>query len=207
VAQTTLPAASAITASNNFFNSNPPQRVAGPPFNSATALQNGTAANTVFWYTGENGATPARQTAIALVGPSTQISYGMRANEQAIGALVANVAALATTTYAPANANAAVSYSALTQRVGANLSPQQGAQNFTDIVVDIANAKTAAQNADAVNQQTKSTLTDMLQKIEGVSTDQIGAQILAVQTSLQASLSTTARLSQLSLVNYLSGTG
>jgi flagellar hook-associated protein 3 FlgL len=207
VAQTTLPAASAIAASNNFFNSNPPQRVAGPPFNSATALQNGTAANTVFWYTGENGATPARQTAIAQVGPSTQISYGMRANEPAIGALVANVAALATTTYSPANTNAAASYSALTQRVGANLAPQQGAQNFTDIVVDIANAKTAAQNADTVNQQTQSTLTDMLQKIEGVSTDQIGAQILAVQTSLQASLSTTARLSQLSLVNYLSGTG
>ena len=43
----------------------------------------------------------------------------------------------------------------------------------------------------------------MLQHIEGVSTDQIGAQILALQTSLQASLSTTARLSQLSLVNYL----
>jgi flagellar hook-associated protein 3 FlgL len=203
LAQTALPAASAVAAANNFFSANPPQRVAGPPFNSATALQNGTAADTVFWYTGESGATPARQTAIAQVGPSTTIAYGLRANEQAFSTLVANVAVLAATSYAPGNANAAASYAALTGRVSGNLGQQQGAQNIGDIDADIANAQVAAKNAQAVNQQTKSALTDMLQKIEGVSADQIGAQILALQTSLQASLSTTARLSQLSLVNYL----
>jgi flagellin-like hook-associated protein FlgL len=203
VAQTTLTAASAVAAANNFFSSNPPQRVAGPPFATATALQNGTAANTVFWYTGESGATPARQTAVAQVGPSTSISYGMRANEQAFSTLVANVAVLAATTYSPANTNASTSYSALTTRVGSNLSLQQGAQNISDVDADIANAQVIAKNAQSANAQTQSTLTDMLQGIEGVSTDQIGAQILAVQNSLQASLSTTARLSSLSLVNYL----
>jgi flagellar hook-associated protein 3 FlgL len=203
LAQTALPAASAVAAADNFFNSNPPQRVAGPPFNSATALQSGTAANTVFWYTGESGATPARQTALAQVGPAMSISYGMRASEQAIGTLVANVAVLAATSYSPGNANAAASYSALTGRVAANLSPQRGAQNISDIEADIANAQVTAGNAQTVNQQTKNTLSNMLQNIEGVSTDQIGAQILALQNSLQASLSTTARLSQLSLVNYL----
>ncbi len=44
----------------------------------------------------------------------------------------------------------------------------------------------------------------MLQSIEGVDQNEVGAQILSLQTSLSASLSTTARLSQLSLVNYLS---
>jgi len=203
LAQTTLPAASAVAAANNFFSSNPPQRVAGPPFNSATVLQNGTTANTVFWYTGESGATPARQTAIAQVGPTTTISYGLRANEQAFSTLVANVAVLAATSYAPANPNGAASYAALTSRVSSNLSIQQGAQNISDVDADIANAQVTAKNAQTVNQQTKSTLTDFLQKIEGVSTTQIGAQILSLQTNLQASLSTTARLSQLSLVNYL----
>ena len=203
LAQTTLPAASAVAAANNFFSSNPPQRVAGPPFNSATALQNGTTANTVFWYTGESGATPARQTATAQVGPTTSISYGLRANEQAFSTLVANVAVLAATSYAPANPNGAASYAALTSRVSSNLSIQQGAQNISDVDADIANAQVTAKNAQTVNQQTKSTLTDFLQKIEGVSTTQIGAQILSLQTNLQASLSTTARLSQLSLVNYL----
>ena len=206
LAQTELPAASAVAAANNFFGSQPPQRVAGPPFNTATALQNGTAADTVFWYTGESGATPARQSVVAQVGPSTTIAYGLRANEQAFTTIVANVAVLASTTYSPANPNAAASYAALTRRVGGNLSLQQGAQNIVDVDADIANAKTAATNAQTVNDQTKGALTDMLQQVEGVSNDQIGAQILALQNQLQASLSTTARLSQLSLVNYLGAT-
>jgi hypothetical protein len=207
LAQTALPAASALAAANDFFNSNPPQRVAGPPFNSATALQNGTSANTVSWYMGESGATPARQTALAQVGPSMTISYGMRASEQAIGSLVANIAALAATSYAPGNANAAASYSALTQRVAANLSGQPGTQTMSDIEADIANAQVISNNANAANQQTKTTLANLLQSIEGVSTEQIGAQILSLQNNLQASLSTTVRLSQLSLVNYLGATG
>jgi flagellin-like hook-associated protein FlgL len=207
LAQTELPAASAVAASNNFFSSNPPQRVLGPPFNSATALQNGTAADTVFWYKGESGATPARQTAVAQVGQSTTISYGMRASEQAFSTLVANVGALAATSYSPGNANAAASYSALTRRVVGNLDTQQGAQNISDVEAEIANAQVTAKNAQDVNTQTRSTLTEMLQKIEGVSSADIGAQILSLQNSLQASLSTTVRLSQLSLVNYLGASG
>jgi hypothetical protein len=207
LAKTELPAASAIAAANNFFSSNPPQRVVGPSFNSATALQNGTAADTVFWYKGESGATPARQTAMAQVGPTTTISYGLRANEQAFSTLVANVGALAATSYAPGNANAAASYSALTRRVVSNLDVQQGAQNISDVDADIANAQVTAKNAQTVNLQTRSTLTDMLQKIEGISSADIGTQILSLQNSLQASLSTTVRLSQLSLVNYLGSAG
>ncbi len=206
LAQTALPAASAVAAANNFFSSNPPQRVAGPPFNTATALQNGTPADTVFWYTGESGATPARQTATALVGPDQTISYGMRASEQAISSLVANVAVLAATSYSPANANASASYSALTQKVATNLGGQQGTQSIDDIEADLANAQVTAKNAQGVNQQTQSTLTDMLQGINGVSQTQIGAQILSLQNALQASYSTSVRLAGLSLVNYLSAT-
>jgi hypothetical protein len=43
----------------------------------------------------------------------------------------------------------------------------------------------------------------MLQSIEGVNQDQIGEQILTLQNSLSASLSVTARLAQVSLINYL----
>ena len=85
LAQTALPPASAMEAGNNFF-ANPPQIVvpgAGNNYSTAMSMTNGTSANTVMWYTGENGATPARQTATALVGQSTTVSYGMRANEQA----------------------------------------------------------------------------------------------------------------------------
>jgi flagellar hook-associated protein 3 FlgL len=202
LAQTALPAASAIAAADNFFSSNPPLRVSGVPA-TATALVAGTPANTVFWYTGESGATPPRQTATAQVGPGTTIAYGMRASEQAISTLVANVAALAATTYSPSNANAQASYDALSQKVTANLDPQSGVQQISDIAADLANAQTTMSNAGTLNTQTQSTLTDMMQSIDGVNQSQIGEQILTLQNSLSASLSVTARLAQLSLVNYL----
>ena len=51
--------------------------------------------------------------------------------------------------------------------------------------------------------QTQSVLTDLLDHIEGVPMEEVAAQILAMQTRLQASLQTTAMLFQTSLVNYL----
>ena len=203
LAQTALPAASAIAAANDFFNSNPPQRVAGPPFGSAVALVNGASANTVMWYTGETGSTPARSTALALVGPSTTVAYGVRANEAALSNIVANIAALAATSYSPTDPNAAASYSDLTQRVATNLNGQPGTQSLSNIQSDLANAQATINNAKSVNQQTQNTLTDMLQQIEKVSPDQVGAQILTLQTNLQASMEVTGLLSKLSLVNFL----
>jgi hypothetical protein len=202
LAQTALPAASAIAAANDFFNSNPPLRVSGTPA-SSTSLVAGTPANTVFWYTGESGATPVRQTALAQVGPSTTIAFGMRANEQAITSLVANVAVLAATTYSPSDPNAQTSYQALSQQVAANLDGPPGTQQINDIAADLVNAQTTMSNATNLNTQTQTTLTDMMQSIDGVNQNQIGEQILTLQNSLSASLSVTARLAQLSLVNYL----
>jgi len=202
LAQTALPAASAVAAANDFFSSNPPLRVSGTPATSMSLVA-GTSANTVFWYTGGSGSTPARQTATAQVGPSTTIAYGMQANEQAISALVANVAVLAATTYSASDPNAQASYQALSQKVAANLSSPSGTQSISDIEADLASAQTAITNATSLNTQTQTTLQGMLQNIEGVNQDQIGEQILTLQNSLSASLSVTARLSQLSLVNYL----
>jgi flagellar hook-associated protein 3 FlgL len=202
LAQTALPAASAIAAANDFFNSNPPLRVSGTPATS-TSLVAGTSANTVFWYTGESGSTPALQTALAQVGPSTTVAYGMRANEQAITSLVANVAVLAAASYSPSDPNAQTSYQALSQEVAANLDGQPGTQTISDIAGDLVNAQTSMSNATGLNTQTQTTLTDMMQSIDGVNQNQIGEQILTLQNSLSASLSVTARLAQLSLVNYL----
>ena len=202
--QTALPAASAMAAANDFFGSNPPQRVNGSPPDTSTALVNGTTANTVFWYTGENGSTPALQTATAQVGPTTTIDYGMRANEQALSTLVANVAVLAATTYSASDPNAQANYQALSQDVAANLDGQPGTQTISDIEADLANAQTTVSNAGTLNTQTQSTVQDMLQNIDGVNQNQIGEDILTLQNSLSASMSVTARLAQLSLVNYLS---
>jgi len=44
----------------------------------------------------------------------------------------------------------------------------------------------------------------MLQGIESVDQNKIGVEILTLQNNLSASMSVTARLAQISLVNYLS---
>ena len=202
IGSTSLSAASAMAASNNFFD-DPPQRVAGPPFATATALTNGTSANTVIWYTGEDGAGPARSTALARIDQSTTVAYGTRANEQGIRWMVQNIAALAATSYSASDANASASYSALNNRVYSALAVPNGMQSISDIQASLASAQNTMASAQTRHQQTSATVTDMLQSIEGVSTYEVGAQILSLQTSLSASLSTTARLAQLNLLNYL----
>jgi flagellin-like hook-associated protein FlgL len=206
LAATSLSAASAIAAGNDFFNvdaGNPPQRVSGPPFDTATALVAGTAADTVTWYTGELGTDPARASATARVDPSITVSYGTRANEEGIRWVVQNMAVLAAVTFSQSDPNAAARSSALNLRVGAALDVPAGIQKVEDIAAELAGAQVTLGAATDRHMQTKSTLADMLQQIEGVSNEDVAARIMALQTRLQASLQTTALLYETSLVDYL----
>ena len=202
IADTTLTTASAAAASDNFFD-NPPQRVSGPPFDSATTLVDGSDANTVKWYVGEDGATPARTTATARVDSSMTVNYGLRANESALRSAVQNIAMFAAVSFSASDPNANDNYRALRLGVASALDGGQGQQKVSDISAEIAAAQTSMDAAKTRHQQTSNMLTDLLQNIEGVSQEQVGAQILSLQTSLQASLQTTALLSKLSLVNFL----
>ena len=207
IAATSLTAASAVTAANEFFQDNPPLRVAGPPFTTATALVAGTSANTVSWYTGENGSTPARDTATAQIDSSLSISFGMRANEPALTTAVENLAVFSAMSFSASDPNASARYAALTQRLGTNLSIPNGSQTVSDIEDDIANAQTAVQTATTNQTQTTTTLQDMLQNIVGASSNQVGTQILDLQTRLQASLQVTALLAKTNLVSLLAPLG
>jgi flagellar hook-associated protein 3 FlgL len=206
LAGTSLTAASAIAASSDFFNAdanNPPQRVGGSsPFYAATGMVAGTAANTVIWYTGETGTDPARSTATAKIDQSLSVSYGARANEDALRTLVQNVATLAAVSISPTDPNGVGLSSELDQRLTANLGAP-GTQTVTDIESDLASAQTSLKAAKDRHQQANSTLNDFLQQIEGVSNEDVGAQLLTLQTRMQASMQVTSMLSQLSLVNFL----
>ena len=170
----------------------------------ATTLINGTPANTVFWYTGDNSVASIRSTATARIDANTTISYGTQANEQGLRMIVQNVATLAATTYSATDPNAAASYQALNSRVYSGLASTPGVQNISDIQTSLTNAQTAVQTLQNQHQQTTTMLDNMLQSIQGVDQTQVGAEILALQTRLSASLSATARLTQLTLVTYLS---
>jgi flagellar hook-associated protein 3 FlgL len=207
VAGTSLTAASAMAAANDFFDSDPPLRVGGPPFATATSLIDGTSANTVSWYTGETGSTPARSTATAQIDPSMTVDYGMRANEQALTTTVKNIAVMAAMSFSASNPNASGAYAALTQRVGDNLNIPNGSQTVQSIEADIAGAQTAMQTATANNTQTTATLQDMVQNIEGTDSNTVGTQILDLQTRLESSLEVTALLAKTNLVSLLAPLG
>ncbi len=130
------------------------------------------------------------------------VSYGARANEDGIRTLVQNFATLAAVTVSPSDPNATDLSAALNQRLSANLAAP-GTQTVTDIQIALAGAQTSISAAKSRHQQTTATLSDFLQQIEGVSNEEVGAQILALQTRMQASMQTTALLFQTSLVNYL----
>jgi flagellar hook-associated protein 3 FlgL len=206
LARTSLTAASAIAAGNDFFNidaANPPQRVAGPPFDSATALTAGTPANTVMWYTGEAGSDPARTTSTARIDQTLTVSYGVRANEEALRNTVKNIAVFATMKFSPTDPDAPARYQALQNRLGSSMQNAAGQQKISDISGDLATAQATLQQTKSRHDDTNLVLSNMLDSIEGISQEQVAAEILTMNTRLQASLQTTARLFQTNLVNYL----
>jgi flagellar hook-associated protein 3 FlgL len=205
VANTSLVAASAMEASSNFFDQ-PPQRVSVTPpgtFATATSLVAGTSANTVSWYTGGTTTGSARATQVAQIGPEQTVDYGIQANEQGIASQLQAIAAFAAFSVSPTSSNAAAQVSDMSASVAQALSTQPNQQSMQDIQTDLANAQTTMSTASSLQTQTQSSLQDMVSQIETVSPDQVASQILALQTSLQASYQTTSMLSQLSLVKFL----
>jgi hypothetical protein len=205
-AATTLSAASAEVAANDFFAgspSNPPVRVAGPPFNTATATTPGTAANTVIWYRGDDTSTSARGTATAQVDATQTVATGAQANEQAFRTMMAQFGALAAQSFPSGNQYSQDRYEAMVQRVHDNLTFPPGNQSIDNIGTELALATTAIQSAKERNGALKSLLQDNVDSVENASTEDVAASILALQTRLQASYQVTSILSQLSLTKYL----
>jgi hypothetical protein len=203
---TALRAASAMAAADNFFHTDathPPQRVPGPAFETAIGLVAGTAADTIMWYTGENGTDPARGTAIARVDPSIGVSYGLRANEEGPRWALQNIAVLAAVTFSSSDPDALAFSHALDERVGAALAVPAGTQRIEDIAAELAGAQATMAAAADRHRQTKATLGNLLEQIEGVSNEDVASKILALQTRLQGSLQATSLIFRTSLVNYI----
>jgi flagellin-like hook-associated protein FlgL len=180
----------------------PPLRVGGSPLNAATTLVSG-AANTVAWYTGEAGSGPARASSVARVDQTSSIQYGARANEQAIRSALQAVAAYAVVSTSPTSPNATALVSALNQRVATSLKPQGTQQSVADIQTDLATAQVALKDVSARHSQAQVTLQNIVDQTESISTDQVATEILALQTTLQASYQTTSMLAGLTLTKFL----
>ncbi|HLX14952.1 MAG TPA: flagellar protein [Bradyrhizobium sp.] len=178
-----------------------PLRVSGPPFSTATSLFNDPA-NTVAWYTGNSSPSP-RASSTARIDSLITVQYGAQANEQAIRAQLEGVAVFAALTASPTGANSAAQVAALSERTATNLTPQPGQQAISDIQTDFAVAQNIMKEASARQSQTKTLLQNIVDQTETASTQQVASEILALQTTLQASYQTTSMLSGLTLTKFL----
>jgi flagellin-like hook-associated protein FlgL len=206
LASTSLVAASAMATANSFFNvdvGQTPQRVVGPPFDTATALTAATSADTVIWYTGETSSDPARSSASARIEGNLSVDYGLRANEEGIRALVRNVAVFAATTFSSSDPAATAAYGALVDRVRTGLEGSPTTQKIQEIAADIGSAQATVKSVQDRHKQTSSVLAGLLEGVEGVSTEDVAMQMLTLQNRLQASLQTTAILYKLNLADYI----
>lgn len=204
--RTELVAASAVRAGEDFFGidaNNPPQRVDGPPFATATAMRNGTTADTVFWYTGEAAADDARNTTLARVDEAITIAYGVRANEDGIRHVVQSVAVFSAMTFSESDPDARDRYFALLQRLGGVLDGKNGVKKIEAIQTDLAGAQLSANAAKQRLAEKKPVLQGIIDEVENISSEEVGAKLLALNTRMQATLQTTAILSQFTLLNYI----
>jgi flagellin-like hook-associated protein FlgL len=199
-----LPASSAMKAANDFFAAtaaSPPQRIVGPPYDTATAQVAGTAQNTVVWYAGDTSSSP-RDTAPVKMGDGRSVGIGAQANEPAFQAVLASFAALAADSFPSSDPNALKRYQALGAQISARLNVP-GAQAVSEIATELAVADAAMGQAAGDLKITKAQAQDSLADIENADPNEAAMKLLATQTRLQASYQTTSALAKLSLVNYL----
>lgn len=202
-ATTTLAAASTLKASAAFFAgsaSNPPARVAGPPYDSATATVAGNAANTVIWYRGDDDAGSARETAPVRIGDSTTIGIGARANEAGFQQVLSALGALAADSFPSSDTTTQGRYGAIADRIATQIGDTPKVDALSS---DLSVANAALDTAKTRLSATKNQVNDVLDGVENTDPNKVASELLATQTRLQASYQTTSLVAKLSLVNYL----
>lgn len=200
-----LAAASAKAAAADFFKgstTNPPRRVAGPPYDTATGFVAGTANNTVLWYQGTDDANDPRNDNVTKISDRLAIGFGARANEPGFMSTLAGTAMLAVTSFSTTDESLAKQqFSEMRDRARSFFS-----QSKADVVatsVSVMNSQKIAKTNSDDHKAQKSVFETALADVENVPLDQTAVSLTSVQTQLQALYQLTAKLQSLSLANYL----
>lgn len=205
-AGTTLSASSASRAAEDFFAGSSsagfaPRRVSAD--GNGYAEQAST--STVIWYTGDDTSTDARATATVQVGADRKLSIGAQANEEPIRAVLAGIAMVAAQSFTTTEAGSTeqARYLAVSERASTLLSSSDGDDGVKGIASELSLAAKSLAEAKTQNSATRAALQDTLDGVDTISTEEVTAKLLSLQTQLQASYQVTSMLSKLTLVNYL----
>jgi flagellar hook-associated protein 3 FlgL len=188
-------AASAIAAAREFFAQTPANPIPGGTYSRPVA----------FWYVGDDdtGSVPnGRDTAPVRADASYVVATGARANEAPLRNFMAQLGALAATSFTN-DAAGRQAYEALGDKVRSNLAPADPAQRIESMVMELGAATVSMNAAKERHAATENVLQDALAQNEEAKPEAVAAAILALQTRLQASYQTTSILARLSIVNYL----
>ena len=206
LAKSDLQAASMFEAADNFFDydtTTQPQRVNGSPATSATSLTDATTADTVYWYQGEVSTTSARSSSLAKVDDSVNLEHGARANEDAFKTILKQLAVITSDSYPESDTDSRARYLAINERVNTALSFNGNTQSVDSITAEFTVIQATLESSRERHVASADILQGLIDDIEVADTYEVSAQILAMQTRLQATLRVTASLGQISLVNFL----
>ena len=206
-AQTTLRSVSDNWAADEFFgtyNGEVPTRVDGPPFTTATAQIAG-GATTLEWYTGENtSTTDPRTDKTAVADTNLSVNYGVRGNEAGLTDLLKSLATFVAADFSGGTAIDQQYYNTLSRDLRDILEPDTADQSgIVDISTDISIAHRTLAMTDERHTQMKSSFEVTIGEIEGVDNELLAAEILQLQTNIQASYNASSIVFNLSLADYL----
>jgi len=199
-------AASNFAAAADFFTGTGevPQRVDGPPYDSATALVATNDSEIVGWYNGAENSDP-RRAVMVRADEFTDVPYGVQANENGLALLMRSLAVLSAQSYSGTDPNEAgrlVEIDARVRDLTAD-SNDLSSSSIEGITLDLGLAQVLMGRAEERQDQQKVALETMLGEIENVSIEEVAMRLISLQTRLEASYQAAAIVSRLSLVNYL----
>jgi flagellar hook-associated protein 3 FlgL len=207
IGQGELRAASGLVASREFFSgsvTNQPPRVAGPPFTTSTSYAVAGSRPTVIWYKGDDSSlVAARDTQMSEVDTGMSISLGARANEVPLRDSLVALGLFLAEDYPPGVSSTQDRFDANSARAIQMFNSTGGPDAILGMNGDFGLATSQVAEAKTRHQDRKQFLSGLLSEIESASTEEVAVKLTTLQTQLQASYQTTARLAQLSLVNYL----
>jgi len=205
LAQTSLKAASAQRAATEFFEydaANPPQRVDGPPFSSATGLVDATTTDTVFWYKGDTETTPIRNSALAKIDDGRTIGYATRADEGPTRDTVKALAVLSALEFPESDSLSQRAYGEATQRTGSKFAFKD-TTSLADVRTQLGLKESSLAATKDRHERTINATQVLLAESENADTNEVGTMILQLQNQLTASFQATSIVSRLTLTNYI----
>jgi len=200
LAATELRAASANAAAAMMFDNDPPLYVGDPGGTPTVETDDPDSPTVVQWYRGDTSAT-GRDAVQAKVDDGTYIGYGVRANEAPIRDTIKSLAVFASVDYQGDTGDEKQMYFSLIERVTQTLSV--AGSGIKDLQGEIGIKEELIVSIETRHESVTALTNNQLSDLEGVDLYEAAARFSEYETSLQASYSITARVQNLSLVNFL----